>query len=205
MRKLTLSIVGATLATAGVAFAAPGSAPTKAPRADMTRAQVEASAAKRFAKMDANSDGKLDAADRAARQAKAFDRIDADRNGAISRDEFTAKRAGRGGGGHAGMAGMEHGQASAEHRTGGQRMGGHGKRGRGGPGGFGGGRMMMAKMADANGDGAITQAEFSAAALKRFDTVDTDRNGTLTAAERQAARAAMKAKWEARKAARQAN
>ena len=200
MRKLTLSIGAALLVTTGVAVAAPQIAGHM--QADMTRAQVQAKAADHFAKMDANGDGKLDAADRAARQAKVFDRIDADHDGAISRDEFAAKRAGRGeraGGDHAGMAAMDHGQADGQHRMTGHRMGGHRMAGH-----RMGGRMM-ARMADANNDGAITQAEFSAAALKHFDTVDGDHDGTLTAAERQAAHAAMKAKWESRKAARQAN
>jgi Ca2+-binding EF-hand superfamily protein len=76
-------------------------------------------------------------------------------------------------------------------------MGGH----RMGKGGHGGAMMgMLGKMADTNNDGAITQAEFTAAALKHFDTIDADHNGTVTAAERQAARADMKAKWQQRRA-----
>lgn len=192
MRKLTLSIAAATLATAGVAFAAPG---MMAGKADMTRADAQAMAAEHFAKMDANADGKIDAADRAARQAKMFDRMDADKNGSISREEFAAMhtRGDRAGGEH---AGMDHGQAGGEHRMGGHRMG---KRGHGGMGGH----AMMGKMADTNNDGVITQAEFTAAALKHFDTIDADHNGTVTAAERQAARADMKAKWQQRRAAAQ--
>ena len=188
MRKLTLSIGAALLVTTGVAVAAPQIAGHM--QADMTRAQVQAKAAEHFAKLDANSDGKLDQADRAARQAKVFDRIDADHDGAISRDEFAAKRAGRGeraGGDHAGMAAMDHGQADGQHRMAGHRMGGR----------------MMARMADTDKDGAITQAEFTAAALKHFDTVDADHNGTVTATERQSAHAAMKAKWQQRRAAAQ--
>jgi len=197
MRKLTLSIAAATLATAGVAIAAPA----MMPKGDMTRAQAQTMAAEHFAKMDVNSDGKIDSADRAAKQARMFDRIDADHNGAISREEFTAMhaRGDRAGGGHAGMAGMDHGSADGQRA---HRMGGHGKRGHGAMGGH---MKMMAKMADTNNDGAITQAEFSAAALKHFDTVDTDHNGTVSVAERQAAHAAMKAKWQAGKAARQAD
>jgi hypothetical protein len=197
MRKLTLSIGVAVLATAGVAVAAPAIAP----KGDLTRAQVQATAAERFAKMDANSDGKLDSGDRAARRAKMFDRIDADHDGAISRDEFTAMHRGGRGGEHAGMAGMDHGQAAGAHRQGGHRMGGHrmGQRG-----GFGGARMGMAKAADANNDGAISQAEFTAGALKMFDAADADKNGTVTRAERASARDAMKAQWKARAEQRRA-
>lgn len=183
MRKLTLSIAAATLATAGVALAAPA---MMGGNADMTRAQAQAMAAEHFAKMDANSDGKIDAADRAARQAKMFDRIDTDHNGSISREEFTAMHSRGNRGEH---AGMDHGQAAGGHRMGGHRMG---KRGHGAMGG-----QMMARMADTNNDGTITQAEFTAAALKHFDMADADHNGTVTAAERQAARAAMKARMQA--------
>ena len=63
---------------------------------------------------------------------------------------------------------------------------------------------MMGRMGDTNGDGAISQAEFTAAALKRFDASDADRNGTVTDAERKAAREAMRAQWQARKAAQPA-
>ena len=104
MRKLTLSIGAAVLATAGVAVAAPQIAGHV--QADMTRAQAQTMAAEHFAKMDANGDGKLDTADRAARQAKMFDRIDADHNGSISRDEFAAKRGERREGVQAGRHGM---------------------------------------------------------------------------------------------------
>ena len=67
--------------------------------------------------------------------------------------------------------------------------------------GMRGGRGMMGKMADTNGDGTITQAEFTTAALAHFDKADADHNGTVTAAERKAARDTMKAQWQARRAA----
>ena len=192
MRKLTLSIGAALLATAGVAVAAPQIASRM--QADVTRTQVQATAAEHFAKLDANGDGKLDTADRAARQAKVFDRIDADKNGAISREEFAAKRGER----REGVQAGRHGMGGADMPRG--RMSGH----RGGHGGMRGGDMGgMAKAADTNNDGAISQVEFSAAALAHFDKADADRNGTVTQAERKAARDAMKAQWQQRRATAQ--
>jgi hypothetical protein len=190
MRKLTLSIGAAVLATAGVAVAAPQMAGHM--QADMTRAQAQTMAAEHFAKMDANGDGKLDSADRAARQAKIFDRIDADHNGSISRDEFAAMHAQRG----------ERGGERAGVGRQGMMGGDHGGRGRHGMhGGMGGRGMMLGKMVDTNNDGTITQAEFTAAALAHFDKADADHNGTVTAAERKAAFDAMKSQWQARRAA----
>lgn len=173
-RKIALSIAaatGAAMLVGGIAYAQSGPSHGM-PMGDMTRADVETHTARAFERMDANDDGVLNAADREARQEARFDRLDTDSNGSISRDEFTAAR----GGGHQG----------GEHR-----MGRRGHRGHGGPG-------MMAKMADTNGDGAISQAEFTAAALARFETADANNDGTVTAAERQAARQKMR---EAHKAA----
>jgi hypothetical protein len=188
MRKLTLSIGAAVLATAGVALAAPAIAQ----HAEMTRAQVEAKAAERFAKMDLNNDGLLNAADREARRAKAFDRLDADNNGSINETEFNARRAARAEqrAAHAGHEGVEAGKRS--HRMGGHRIGGRGM-----------GRMAMARMADTNNDQAISRAEFTAAALAHFDKADADNNGTVTQAERKAAHEAMRAQWQAKRAAAQ--
>ncbi|MFD2135292.1 hypothetical protein ACFSLT_08770 [Novosphingobium resinovorum] len=68
--------------------------------------------------------------------------------------------------------------------------------------------MMMEKQADANNDGAVTQAEFIAAALKRFDAQDTNHDGKVTKEERAAARKAhmdeRKARWETKKADKKA-
>jgi hypothetical protein len=181
MRKLTLSIFAATLATGGVALAAPGMM-----QGDMTRAQVQAMAAEHFARMDANGDGVLNQADRQARRAQMFDRIDADNNGAISRDEFAAMHRG--------------------HRDGAEDGDRRGKRGhRKGIRGHRGGGMHMLRMADANDDGAVSQAEFTAGAMKMFDAADADNNGTVTDAERKAAHAKLRAEWKAKREARQAN
>ena len=190
VRTLTLSIATAALATAGVALAAPGTGGHRMPQGDVTRAQAQATAAERFAKMDVNSDGRLDRADREARRLQMFEWMDADNDGSISKAEFAAMHAQRGDGAREGR------RAGADgHHMRGKRSG---HRGAG----------MMARMADTNNDGAISQAEFTAAALKRFDRADADGNGTVTQAERTAARAAMKdqmqARWQERRAARQA-
>jgi 23S rRNA-/tRNA-specific pseudouridylate synthase len=49
-------------------------------------------------------------------------------------------------------------------------------------------------------NGVITQAEFRQRALERFDRMDLDRNGVVTAAERQQARAQMKQQMQQRRA-----
>lgn len=195
MRKLTVSIAAATLATAGVALAAPG----MMPQGDMTRAQAQERAAERFAKMDINSDGKLDTADREARRAAMVARLDTNKDGTVSAEERAAAKAARGANRPEGARGGKRAEGG-DHA--GHRMGG-GKRG--GPDGRDG-RMggVMGKMADANGDGAITLAEFTAGAMKRFDMADADRNGTVTQTERKAAHEAMRAQWQARKAAQPA-
>lgn len=53
----------------------------------------------------------------------------------------------------------------------------------------GGGMMRL----DANHDGVITRAEMIAEAEARFAAMDTNKDGTVTADEREAARAAMRA------------
>ena len=181
MRKLTVSMGAAVLATVGVALAAPAIAQ----QADMTRAQAEAKAAERFAKMDANNDGVLNAADREARRGQRFDRLDTDNNGSLSEAEFNARSAAR--------AQRQRPDGAVAGKRDGMR--GHHRGGRG----MMGGRMGMAKSADTNNDNAISRAEFTAASLARFAKMDADNNGTVTAAERKAAREAMRAEWQARR------
>lgn len=55
------------------------------------------------------------------------------------------------------------------------------------------GRGMM--RADLDHDGMITRSEMIADAEARFGAMDTDRNGTVTAVERDAALQAMRAQW----------
>src|SRR3546814_11175361 len=124
-----------------------------------------------FARLDANKDGKLDAADRAAkraeRQAKRFARLDADGDGSISKAEWdqhgadrAAKRAERG---EKRAAAGEAGQGKRH-----AMRGHHGKRG-----GHHGMRMMG--KADTDGDKATSQAEFQTTAPARFDAAEANK------------------------------
>lgn len=192
-KKISLFTLAAALVAVPV-LAAPGGADRDAVQ---TRADAEAKAAQMFARMDANKDGKLDAADRAAqhaeRQAKMFASIDADGNGSISKAEWdkhgadrAAKRAERG---EKRADADEAGEGKRHHGM----RGGHGKRG--------GHRGMMMGKADTNGDKAVSQAEFQTAALARFDAADANKDGQVTPEERQAQRGAWRAKRGAAPAA----
>lgn len=97
-------------------------------------------------------------AKRAERRDTHFAAMDSDKNGALSEAEFTA--------GHAAM-GANNGEGKrGKHK---------GKRG-----------GMMMERADTNGDKAISKDEFTTAAMTRFDRMDADKNGVISAAERQA-------------------
>jgi hypothetical protein len=187
MKRLISAIAIATLAAGGVAAAQEG------PKlmGDLSRAEAKARAITTFDALDLNHDGKLDEADRTVRTQQMFDHIDTDHNGQISREEFAAARQ------HGGRG--RDGTASADDRSGGRMWPHHGGMGRGPM------MMHMAHMADANHDGAISKDEFIDAALKRFDAQDTNHDGIVTAAERQAAHKAMGDKWRARRGHHQGN
>ena len=94
MRMISKILLGtaaaASVATAGIAYAAPGQDGAGKARPDITRAQAEERAGKMFDRMDANKDGKLDAADREARQQARFDRLDTNKDGHLVRGEVAA-------------------------------------------------------------------------------------------------------------------
>ena len=199
---VTPSIAAAALiGVSGIAYAQAENAPARDP---LTRAQVEQRSAeafgrldankdgvlnqadrdaqrearqqRRFARLDANEDGQLNDADREARRKEAFDRADADHSGGISYEEFAALRDQRGD-----RRGPE--VARFERRRPG------GPDGERGPGRRGGG---MIRGADADHDGAVTQAEFADAALARFDRVDANKDGTISVDERPQGRRMMR-------------
>jgi len=209
MRKfVTLSIAAVALIGAGgVAYAQADAGPAREP---LTRAQVEQRSAEafgrmdankdgvlnqadrearrdaheqqRFTRLDANHDGQLNEADREARRKETFDRVDADHNGGISYEEFAALRDQRGE-----LSGERRGPETARFER--RRPGG--ADGRRGPDGERGPDRMM-RGADADHDGAITQAEFADAALARFDRVDANKDGTISADERPQGRRMMR-------------
>ena len=145
---------------------------------DMTRAEAQTKASERFAKMDVNGDGQLDPADREARMRERFDETDTSGNGELSFAEVTAAREAR-------KEMREERRAERGERSGmrGERRGMRGHRG-------GGGRMgeRMMERADTDNSGSVSQAEFNAAALARFDRADANGDGTITADERRAMR-----------------
>lgn len=146
----------------------------------------------RLTALDTNHDGTVTAEElRAAGQARRaehatqrFDRLDADKNGQISRAEFDAARPERAAhrGPHTRMHGGEHGGARMAHRRGGE---GHG------PG------QRVAQ------HGPIVIADVQTKLTEGFARLDTDHDGVLSPTERQAGRAAMRQRFEERKANRQ--
>lgn len=168
--------IATAMFAAAVAFAAPGAMGKADTDGDgaISKAEITAIASANFAKMDVNKDGQLDAADREAKHKAHFDALDADKNGSISEAEFNAARQAR----------MEKRGKPGERRM---AMQGHGKRGghnlmRG---------LMMLKMADANGDKAVTNAEMTALIDAHFAKADTNKDGKITNEEHVAARKAM--------------
>lgn len=205
--KKTL-IAGAALAamlTGSIAIAQPAPGQMRGPDANqdgiITQDEVRAQAQTMFARMDVNKDGKIDKADREARMAERFQKLDTDGSGEVSLAEMTAGREAR----EAKRAERMRMRAEAGKGEPGAHMGG---KGRGGPGkgmrgGHGGGMRGGMMRLDTNKDGALTLAEFEAGALERFKRQDTNNDGQVTQAERQAAREAMKQRWQERRAAPQ--
>ena len=192
------------LAATHVAFAQPGADGPRGPRGGMmmqadankdgkiSKAELTAALDARFARMDVDKDGKLTSKDRDLKRRQRMDerfaRLDTDKNGQLSKAELAAGQ-----------------QARADKRAemgkgeGGRHMG---KRHHRGPGK---GMMHGARggFADANKDGTITKAEFTAGAMAMFDRADSNKDGYVTADEMKAGRQAMRAAWKDRKASAQ--
>jgi EF hand len=176
------AVIAVSLTSAAL-YAAPAVKPDADGNGAVTKAEMLAAADARFAKMDANSDGTINEADKAAMVAKRFATMDADKNGSLSQAEFVAAHEAR----------ADKREERREKRMG--RGNAEGKMGRHG-GRHGGGMKMLAR-ADTNGDKAVSQAEFRAAAEARFTKADANNDGTISVEERKTGRG----KWRDRQAA----
>jgi Ca2+-binding EF-hand superfamily protein len=185
MRKLALALSAASLAIAGTAFAQPSATPQ--PGAErhrhgpLTRDDAAARADRMFARLDVNGDGALNPADREARRDQRFAKLDGDGDGAISRAEFDTA------GAKLGQRFAARGQHKDGRHSGPHKFGGH-RAAWGGHHGRHGGLAMSARMADKDGDGAVSKDEFRAAALAMFDRADANGDGTITREERKQTR-----------------
>lgn len=184
MKAITLLTGAALLAVAG-----PAAAQRPGPRGDrdaaVTRDQVIARVDERFARLDANNDGRFTPEEaralgeqrRAQRADRMFDRLDLDHNGSITREEMSQARAQRG------ERRAEAGPGMRGHRGMRGMRGHHGRRG------FAMGMRSGRMFGD---EGFATREQFRERALARFDRADVNHDGTLTAEERHEARAAMR-------------
>jgi len=206
---MKILLPAALAALAGTAALAQGTAaPPASPMADgaMTRDEALQMARDHFGRLDSNHDGTITTEEvskgrekfverRATRDGAphrrergehrrgdpnaAFDRLDANKDGSISRDEFAKAREER----------IEKRivireqamdkarDAAREGRT--HEMRAHRMAGRG--------HARMIVMADSNRDGKITLGEAEAMAVQHFDRMDSNKDGRVTPEERRAA------------------
>lgn len=178
----------ATVATASIMMGTHALAQTSPERVELTRADAEKRAGEAFSRLDVNKDGQLNQADRDAQARLRFDATDTDGNGQLSFAEVTAEREKRRElGDERRAARSERSEQRAEARSERGMRSFAGRRGmRGGMDRGMGGRMM--ERADTDNNGTITQAEFTSAALARFDSADANSDGTISADERRGQR-----------------
>lgn len=194
MRKTFLSGLS-IIALATAAGAAAAQTPTQTPAAahqrgeagrdrTVTRAQFVDARVARLTELDANGDGSVSVEERqAAMQARRaeradarFAKLDANSDGSISRAEFDAGSAVRGE--------RSAGAARMAHR--------------------GGNRHAMRVRGPARQAGPVVISDVAAKLGEQFDKLDANRDGVVTADERRAAMTAMRARFQERRAARQA-
>ncbi|GLT02127.1 hypothetical protein GCM10007897_35310 [Sphingobium jiangsuense] len=184
MKKSLLIAGAAILAVAAPAIAASQATPRPAAPAgkDITRAEAEAKVKEYFALFDANKDGAVTKEEITARRDAARTKWRAERFNALDKDGNGAISRAEFDAAHQGRAGRADGKRGG---PGHHRMGG----------GMKGGGMSIAK-ADANKDGRITLAEATSAALAHFDKMDANKDGTVTVQERRDAMKQMREQWK---------
>jgi len=188
MQKLLIGGAALALAVPALAQVAPAPAPQAQHAAKThTRADVQARVAEHFNRMDANRDGfvtkaEADAAAQAFREKRAERRTER----RAERGEHAFERLDANRDGAISRPEWDSAQAQREQRIAARDQNGDSRPDRArfahrGMGGFGG---HMFEMADANKDGRVTLQEAQAAALQHFDMVDTNRDGRITPEER---------------------
>lgn len=171
MRTLPFLTAGAlALALAAPAMAGPDGKRGGYDRSEpMARAEMMAKSEQRFAKIDTNGDGTIDAAEMSAHR-EAMKAARAEKLAAMS-EEDKAKMEARKQERRAAMQERKAERINSADGASEQRA----KRGK------------LVRF-DANGDGLITSEEFAAPALQRFDRLDADGDGIVTPEERAAMR-----------------
>lgn len=164
----------------------------------VTRAEFDAAAAKRFAKMDTDGNGKMTREEfrgyvqgrRTEHRARKFKTIDTNNDGRISKDEFTAHKMRRIEDRFASMDQNRDGTVSAEEFSNGRhhdrKCGHHGHK-----------RGAFRRM-DGNGDGVVTREESLAAWSSWFDRIDANKDKVVTRKEVEDYRAERRRQWRER-------
>lgn len=173
-RIIILGIGLLSLGTMAIAAQPSGSTDRRSPPA---RAELQTKLEQKFDAMDANRDGTLTpqerraamAAGRDARRASMFATLDSNHDGVLSPEEFAAIHRDRAAGARSDADGAVRG--ARHHRAG--RDG-----------------VTPWRALAAYRDKPITRTQFVEAGLTRFDRIDTDHDGVISSAERDAARVA---------------
>ncbi len=142
--------------------------------APMKRTELKSMLEARFDKLDANHDGKLSSEDRdlarTERRDAIFSDLDTNKDGSISKTEFSAAH--RDGPRGQNQAGSDNGRPRFSHANWRPRP--------------------MHGMMPGSAQEPITKADFVTEGLARFDKIDTDHDGIISPAERDAARTQMR-------------
>ena len=188
MKKLLMGCAALALAVPALAQVASAPAPKAQNAAKIhTRADVQAKVAKHFARVDANRDGFVTKAEAdAAVEAFRGKRTEKRTERRADRREHAFERIDVNGDGAITKAEWDAKQAKRQERVAARDHDGDGRadRTRAGGHGMGGFGGHMFDMADANKDGRVTLQEAQAAALQHFDMADTNRDGQITREER---------------------
>lgn len=177
--KVKLAVGAAAIALAGVAPAV--AQQTHEPNREKihTRAEVQAKVAEHFAKLDADRDGFVTRSEADSARGK-MRAARAERRGDRLERRFERMDSNNDGSISRSEFDSAHAQRLARRGEAGERRM-HRVARRVMRGHFGG---RMFAMADANGDQRVSLAEATAAALRHFDMADTNRDGRITSEER---------------------